>query len=88
MLIGPKGTNLKNLEETSGCRIFVKGGKSLDHTNSMVSHQLFETEHGINGVSLNMPPPSDGVESDCHVLLIANCYEVLGKGNEVVRQVL
>ena len=30
MIIGPKGTFLKSMEETSGCRIFVKGSKAVD----------------------------------------------------------
>lgn len=28
MIIGPKGSCLKSMEERSGCRIFVKGNKS------------------------------------------------------------
>jgi hypothetical protein len=51
----------------------------------MVSHQTFETEHGVNSLSFAVgPPPSDDHENDSHVLLIANSEEALEKGNKIL----
>jgi hypothetical protein len=92
MLIGPKGSYLKKLEEQSSCRIFVKGNRTGQNAHQLFQGPFYDATQFDTSLC-QTPTDSRGNilepdAEDAHVLLVADSERVLRRGERLVARIL